>query len=198
MTFSIYPRNQSPTGNTLQVQIGPGDPISNMPVIIDYGHHQVHEGESFEFFWQGSVNGVRNFRFTVPAVTPSINAPHMVAEVISDSTLTNLYWYEGIAAWTTGGNETTDSIHNRNRNSLTTSTLRVYTSNTLPVNPTTVGGTFNFWQGLLMTGRNGTSMTTREMQEWILKSNTEYLFQIITANASNVLIRWLWYEDRGV
>jgi hypothetical protein len=194
---SIGPRVQTPTGNVIQVQIGPGDVISNMPVVIEYDHHQIHEGESFEYCWyQSNLNGTRNFRFSVPDVPATINTPHIVAEVISNSTLTLLYWYEG-TAWTTGGNDDNARAYNRNRNSLTTSTMIVYTSGTLALNPTTLGA--NFWQGVLFAGKNAAAVSeSRSASEWVLKSNTEYMFRVVTADASNVMVRFLWYEDRGV
>lgn len=46
LTPWVEPRSQTPTGNALNVQIGPGDPISNIPVVMDFEHHQVHEGET--------------------------------------------------------------------------------------------------------------------------------------------------------
>jgi hypothetical protein len=180
----------------LQVQIGPGDVISALPVTIDFGHHQIHEGESFEYFWASpNLNGQRNIRFSVPNVPGTLNTPHMVVEVISDSALTNLYWYEG-TTWTTGGNDDSTRIYNRNRNSLTTATLVIYTSGTLALNPTTVGA--NFWQDVLFSGKYASSVESRTMTEWVLKSNTEYMFRIVTTDASNVLARFMWYEDREV
>ncbi len=44
---SVEARKQTPTGNALNVQIGPGDVISNIPVVTLFEHHQVHEGESY-------------------------------------------------------------------------------------------------------------------------------------------------------
>ena len=194
---SIGPREQTPTGNAIQVQIGPGDVISNLPVVIEYDHHQIHEGESFEYFWySAALNGTRNFRFSVPNVPATTRTPHMIAEVVSDSSLTNLYWYEGVT-WTTGGNNDSANIQNRNRNQqgITTATMVVYTSGTLALNPTTVGT--NFWQGVLFVNKNSASVESRGLSEWDLKASTEYMFRIITADSSHVLARFYWYEDRG-
>lgn len=49
LTASVEARKQTPTGNALNVQIGPGDVISNIPVVMDFGQHQIHEGESHGF-----------------------------------------------------------------------------------------------------------------------------------------------------
>ena len=41
---------QTPTQTkAIRVQIGPGDIISYLPVIVDFAPHQVHEGEAFVF-----------------------------------------------------------------------------------------------------------------------------------------------------
>jgi hypothetical protein len=192
----IGPREQTPTGNAIQVQIGAGDVISNIPVVIEFDHHQIHEGESFEYFWfADKLDGQRNFRFSVPNVPGTTRTPHIVTEVISDSTFTNMYWYEG-TVWTTGGNDDTAKVYNRNRNSATTATLGVYTSGTLALNPTTVGT--NFWQGILFANKNSSLAESRGATEWDLKANTEYMFRVHTTDSSHVLVRFLWYEDQGV
>ncbi len=34
LSAAVEARKQTPTGNALNVQIGPGDPISNIPVVV--------------------------------------------------------------------------------------------------------------------------------------------------------------------
>jgi hypothetical protein len=47
---TVETRVQTPTKTkAINVQIGPGDVISNIPVMIDYEHHQIHEGETHSY-----------------------------------------------------------------------------------------------------------------------------------------------------
>lgn len=187
---------QTPGGNALRVQVGPGDVISNIPVVLEYDHHQVHEGESYCYTWVSTAqNGNKDFRIIVPDVPATLNTPHIVVEVMSDSTLTRIYWYEG-TTWTSAGQDDSANIFNRNRNVLTPAGTQIYISGTPALTPNALGT--NFYQDILFSAKAGTVSQNRSMAEWDLKRNTEYLFRINTAALSNALVRFLFYEDRGV
>jgi hypothetical protein len=191
------PRVQTPTGPVVLVAIGPGDVISNIPVMIDYPHHQVHEGETYCYTYVATAqNGAKDFRIVVPNVEATTRTPHMVAEVIGNSTLTRLYWYEG-TTWTSGGVDDSANIFNRNRNVITAAGTKIYVAGGTALTVNALGA--NIWQGILFAGKNAASETeSRAGTEWDLKSNTEYCFRVTTADASAVLVRFEFYEDRGV
>ena len=85
---------------------GPTDPISDIPVSIDYDHHQVHEGEShiYSYLISSLNSGVsQDFRLNVPAgLTPTTRTPHVIFEVISTAE-TERYLYEGMTYTATNG-----------------------------------------------------------------------------------------------
>ncbi len=197
LAATVQAVQQTPGGNALRVQIGPGDVISNIPVVIEYDHHQIHEGEVYQYFWQGALNSAsKDFRIVVPDVLPTLRTPHIVAEVISDATITNLYWYEG-TTWNSSGQDDSARIYNRNRNVTEAAGTKIYVSGTPALTPNALGT--NFWQGLLFSSaKSSLSMESRAMSEWDLRANTEYLFRITTTSSANVLMRLSFYEDLGV
>lgn len=190
MTFhGIRGPNTGETGP--RVFIGPTDPISDVPVVMDYAHHQVHEGEMFQYNItpQALASGDSLLlRFAVGTLTATTRTPHAIFEV--DSTAeTWVYLYEGP---TLTGNGTAGSAVNRNRNISTAATSVPY------INPTVSGN------GTLLTSWITGSGTragggTRDSVEWDLKSATNYLYVITSKAASNdVCARLIFYEDLGV
>ncbi len=78
LTASVEARKQTPTGNAMNVQIGPGDIISNIPVTMEFGQHQVHEGESHGCGYYSTSVATISFSLTVPVYNPTIAAPHLL------------------------------------------------------------------------------------------------------------------------
>jgi hypothetical protein len=189
-------RKQTPSDNpVIQVQIGPSDPISNVPVVIDFPHHQIHEGESHEYWWTGTLNGTKDFRISVPAFSPTIRAPHMLIEVVSDATTTIISFFED-TTWTAVGTED-PRYFNKNRNFRTTlPATKIYVTGgtALTVNAT---GT-QIHAGYLNTGNKAATNVERGVNEWILRQSTEYLLRVVTSASGYVLVRLHWYEDLGV
>ena len=192
---AVTARAQTPTGNAMQVQIGPGDVISYIPVFIDFPHHQIHEGESWQYFSFGTLNAsTRNIRISVPTLTATTRTPHILVEVISDCTTTTVTLFEG-TTWTTTGTDDSARIFNKNRNVGGSPNTKIYIDGgtTLTVN---AAGT-EVMKGYLFAGK--ASLTTdRGIEEWVLKSNTEYNLQCITTGNGSVLVRLTFYEDAGV
>ena len=179
----------------IQVQIGPSDPISNVPVVIDFPHHQIHEGESFEYWWTGTLNGTKDFRISVPAFSPSIRAPHMIIEVISDATTTKISLYED-TTWTAEGVED-PRYFNKNRNFRTTlPSSKVYVTGGTALTVNAIGTQIH--AGYLNTGNKSSTNVERGTNEWVLRQSTEYLLRVVTSASGYVLVRLYWYEDMGV
>jgi hypothetical protein len=189
-----YARLQVDELGRLHVAIGPYDPISRIPVVLDFDHHQIHEGEAWQWSWYGAVNTTtKNVKIVVPNVTATTRTPHLLTEVVSDASAL-VYLHED-ATFTSEGTEDT-AVYNRNRNVLGSAGTKIYTAGAtaLTVNST---GT-KLWTGMLIAASKASLAADRALSEWDLKSNTVYLMQVVTGQATNVLIRLNWYEDLGV
>lgn len=191
----VAARQQTPTGKALAVQIGPADVISNLPVVIEYDHHQLHEGEIFRWsVYQSLGNGAnKDIRFVVPNITITTNAvtqcPHFRFEVVS-SVGGDAFFYEGTTFSANGNSRTPIAME---RNGTYTPNLAVYEDPTINVLGT------QLWRGLLISGRATAGNTSDASTEFVLKNNTSYHFRFTSAGATNLtLLRFVWYEDLGV
>lgn len=186
----IETRTQTPTSTkALNVQIGPGDVISNIPVVMDFGQHQVHEGEAHGWEYYSAAPATINFAFVVPNYTDVRGCPHLMIQMQSYGGAGMLSIYEG--ATYTGGTPVTD-IFNRNRNSATVPAVTIVS-----------GVTSNNGTKLPYTAIAGAAEKTadgvRANDEVILKNNTTYVirYEEITAT-TRLIIHFEWYEDLGV
>lgn len=183
-------RKQTPTSaKAINVQIGPGDIISNIPVFVDFAHHQIHEGETHraEDYQSGLGASTVKYGITVPTYTNTIFSPHMIvgADVYNGNVIVQIY---EVATFTNGSLLTK---YNRNRNSLTTA------GTTITGGVTSTDGTLlhTFFAGA---GRSGSS-EARASVEYVLKSNTIYRVDVIgRAAGTEAIMQFDWYEDLGV
>jgi hypothetical protein len=181
----VCPRKQTPTGDALQVQIGPGDTISNIPVVIDYEHHQIHEGESYLSFDEQLAIATATVKYSIDV--PAGIEPHMIVSIdaYNGSAICRL-WH---TATYTGG--TPLAKNNRNRNSSNVAAITIKTG------VTSIDGT-QFESLLGGTGKSGGG-SNRNMSEFILHSGTTYRVDIEGLDAGvKVITRFYWYEDLGV
>lgn len=187
----LAPRTQTPTGSVLQVQIGPADVISNLPIVVDYDHHQVHEGETFISQYADAALDTNTIKFgiVVPTKTPAdaTTCPHMIikCDCYNGNARVDLYESTNI----TGG--TLMNIYNRERNSANTSATICYHSITAAtgtlINSFYVGGGFR------------ASGSSRADEEFVLKSNTQYRVDVVgLAAGTDAIVGFNWYEDLGV
>lgn len=183
-------RAQTPTATkAINVQIGPGDVISNIPVVLDFGQHQVHEGEAHSWEYYSAAPATRNFAIVVPVFADETKCPHMMMHMQSYGGAGMLSVYEG--ATYTGGTTATD-VFNRNRNSTTVPGVvivdGVTSSNGTKLPYTAIAG-----------AAEKTADGVRANDEFILKSNTTYVvrYEEITAT-TRLVIHFEWYEDRGL
>lgn len=195
----VCARTQTPVGNALQVQIGPGDIISNLPVVMNYDHHQTHEGETFRYGnYTASLgnNASKDFRLVVPNIagitdTPSAvrKCPHLRFEIVSSLGGVG-YLYE---APTTTGNGTQRTPISTERNGTYTPNLQIWED------PTVTGVGTQLIVLLNTTSKQTTGGIDSSSFETVLKNNTVYLIRFTSSAASNqVLVRMIWYEDLGV
>lgn len=182
----------------LRTYIGPTDPVSDLPVIIDYDHHQLHEGETFR--WDVYVSSLasgnsKDIRFVVPnisvpaGVVAAARMPHFRFEVVGSADA-DLFLYEA-PTFTGNGNQRTPIPAERNGSY--SSQLQIWEDPTVSV----VGS--QIFRGVIFAAKNSAGSTTSTLDEFILKNNTSYLLRVTSGAAGNkVLIRVLYYEDLGV
>lgn len=195
--LDIYTRTQTPAQKVIGVQIGPGDVISNIPVIIDYAHHQVHEGETWSFFYPVAAlanNASADIRISVPVLEATVRTPHLAFEIIADGAA-DAYLHEG-TTFSSGG--VSQTIYNRNRNIVGNPSTVIYTTGTTALTVNALGT--QIWQGMLTGTKTSAGGGDRSVEEWDLKSNTEYLLRVTSRVAGGIklLVRINFYEDLGV
>ena len=176
----------------LRVYGGPTDPISDIPVVMEFSHHQVHEGEAH--IWSVLVSSLasgsnKDIRMVVPAgLTPTTRTPHLEFEVISTGEA-EVYFYEA-STYTANGNQVTTK--NRNRNSATVPTMTIFE------NPTVNAVGTLLWIGLTGSGTKAGG-GDRGLGEFDLAANQVYTLRVTSRAAGNkVVIRLNFYQDLGV
>lgn len=185
----VEERKQTPTGNALNVQIGPGDVISNVPVVMEFEHHQVHEGETYKVIDARAALGTGTVKYgvTVPAYSPTIRGPHMIVECDIYGGAALVLVYE-LATFTGGSGKTS---YNRNRN------IANNAATTITAGVTSADGTlidaFYCGAGSKAAGAN------RQSSEWVLKSGTLYRVDVVGQIAgTDAYVSFNWYEDQGL
>lgn len=172
------------------------DPSTYAHNVIDYAHHELHDGDSFAA--AGAVDLAQSGTLIVTFTTPNTTRwAHLVPSVTGELE-TEFRLYEGFAVGTAHGGTvgTQVTAYNRNRNSTTAPTCTVYTGATAgTAAPGTIGTallqTWHWGSGKNLGGEG------RSTTEWIAKQNTTYAIQIVNhvSNAANY-VNWHleWYE----
>lgn len=185
----------------LRVIIGPTDPISNIPVMMLYDHHQIHEGESWH--WDYAVSNLAaaatyDVVLTVPNITIAsgqsavMMCPHFRYSVeVND--LCDFFLYEGP---TVGAGGTARTPINFERNGAYTPKMTILDAPAI----TAVGTLLDriqFIQGTVGAKSGGGLQT--DVNEFVLKNNTKYLVRLTSGAAGlDAFIDLHWYEDLGV
>lgn len=174
----------------VRVFIGPTDLISDIPITLDFAHHQLHEGEQHQYTYGpiAIANGATlDHRLVVGNLAPTTRTPHLVIELDSTGECW-LYLYE---TPTTTGNGTQQTVYNRNRNSATVPNMTVWLAPTV----TAAGTLMSAW---IVGSGEKSGGNSRDSIEWDLKANTVYLVRVVGKNSNNIAMRLMWYEDLGV
>lgn len=177
----------------LRVFGGPTDPVSDIPVMIDFAHHQVHEGETYKALHKNLTGTVtpattQEYSVAVGAHTPAISSPHMLFgfEVYDGAILVEIY--ENPSGTATG---TTITAYNHNRNSTNTPTL--------VAKHTVTGLSAGTLIDAFYVAAGSKSSDDRATSEWLLKVSTTYRIVVTPkVNSSNYIANLNWYEDLGV
>lgn len=166
------------------------DPSTSSLQTVDYAHHEVHAGSHFTFIaTDGDLDAaaVLDFIITTPNTT---KWAHMLLHAYG-ALHTKAYLYET----TTHGTDAAQTAYNNNRNSATTPTVTIHTSDDAGADGTLIASTeFGIDTG------NGSNRVfgggeSRGEGEWILKQNTKYLVRIESQTDNNVVALTIaWYE----
>jgi hypothetical protein len=171
------------TEKGLRVYIGPTDTISDLPVTIDFPHHQVHEGESYVVSDYNTALTTRDYLLVVPAG----KYPHLIIEFAVDQRVTCTVY----RAPTTSANGTALPAINRNHNSGNTAGMSVYHTPTVTATGTDIVDRYMVGSGEKAGG------LSRADNEMVLHPSTNYLIRMAGTNFI-MNTRLLWYEDLGV
>ena len=163
------------------------DPLFNVPVVIDVGHHEIHEGDVFCMAVNDDIASGQAIEllFTPPDSTKRFHFLWEYACTVEG----NLTVIEGV---TTVSGGTTETPVNHNRNSAKTSTSTESKSGNVAT-PLSYSGGSTIWEEHFGAGRVGSSGS--RVNEWIAKSGVPTVFRLESETAGGE--GWLsvvWYE----
>ena len=158
------------------------DNVAGSLGVISYEHHEIHEGDTFEYSNGGILasGAYRSYLIRTPNTT---KWAHIFFNVNS-SAKGHYALHEDCTATATGSIQI---AYNRNRNSDTSNTTSIY------LTPTTTGNGNRLIVEYF--GAKQSAGTIRSSDEFILKQNTDYFLEIISdENTNNISEMLNWYE----
>lgn len=172
----------TPTAVALEI-----DPLAPWGVFIDSVHHQIHEGEQFNYTEVITLGSAATQDYLL--IVPAGDYPHLS------------YSIEGLYGITVELFEATDKTQsaaavtsfNRNRNSTKTPDMTIKKG----TDAGSTDGTRILWRKAGSgTSQGKLSGTSQDNHERILKVSTNYIFRITSAAASNdINVQFDWYEE---
>jgi len=171
------------------------DKYTNTLQVIDYAHHEIHDGSHFSL--SGSVTIALNKVYDIQITTPNTTKwSHFIFEFdVTDTT--NWLLYENVTIAQAGTGLT---AWNNDRNSATTATLvtkGIANDSVADANvDTVVAGATTLEQGLV--GANKTGGSVNRENEIILKQNEDYSLRFIGTAGTTVTYRLNWYEHTNI
>lgn len=148
---------------------------------IDAVHHEIHEGEHFE----ASNVQTAQTAFDWLVTTPVDKYVHMVTQLVSIGACT-LTVYR--AATATASANAVTPVNNNHNSSKTAGTAICHT-------PTSITTGSDIVDRQLLAAGNNQGAQSRNDLERILLPNTKYLFRFAAGTPTDVLIRWMFYEE---
>jgi hypothetical protein len=171
------------------------DKYTNTLQIIDYAHHEIHDGSHFTL--AGSVSIGLNAAYDIQITTPNTTKwAHFLLEFdVTDTT--NWYVYENVTIAQAGTGLTP---WNNDRNSATTATVvtkGIANASVADANvDTAVAGATTLESGVV--GANKTAGSVNRENEIILKQNEDYSIRFVGTAATTVHYRLNWYEHTNI
>ncbi|MCP4540160.1 MAG: hypothetical protein GY832_23730 [Chloroflexi bacterium] len=170
------------------------DSSTNSLQTIEYEHHEIHSGSSYTM--EHNAAGGSGTKATISFTTP--NTTKWLHMVITARANVEAFYTLGEGATITGASGADYAPRNKNRNSANTSGV-ISAGSAGGAGNATIGGTVtNFGTTLEMLhfgkGRQQPGASHGE-NEWILKQNTTYAFEVETeAASSEATVELHWYE----
>ena len=162
--------------------------IRNARVMIDVGHHKIHEGSAFRVTDPYTAGGAltRVWKIT----TPIGKKCHLLFQVSADiafRAMLNENPALGTATWTD------KTAYNMNRNSTNTPTTTVKQENAIG---TYASGAIILFDEFVGAGSGPTRFggNSRAEAELILKENEDYGLEVTVGGAGNITPMFEWYE----
>ena len=169
------------------VQVGSLDRVSRAAVMIEFPHHEIHDGDHFAFndFSAVASGANRDYLVITPATT---RWAHLILQMATNQGGI-MHLFEDA---TTSANGTPITAFNNNRNSGTAATVLVFHTPTV----TTTGTEIATFYMTLDSGAARVGVQSRNDDEFILKQNSRYLLRFTgeTIAGNNFNIRGLFYE----
>ena len=161
------------------------DASTNSIQTVDYSHHEIHAGSTYHVFVEAS--GGANTKATISFQTPdSTQWFHAVVTAVSN-VAANLTI--GEAATVTAASGSDFVPRNRNRNIATASTV-ISAGSAGGAGNATTGGTVTDFGTIIdeyQIGSGKTGGDARSIDEWVLKRNTVYAFEMESLAATSVI-----------
>ena len=158
-------------------------------VTINYPHHKVHEGDSFQSSYKSPDGSpiADNANLDLLLVVGAVR-PHLTFEGACGGDAELLLYEETVAS----ANGTRNADANMDRNNLSGPTMATYNTPTV----TTAGNQLVDHLQPGGTKNQATGGTTRQNTEWILRVNTTYLLRLTNraGSAQPCSLTVQWYE----
>jgi len=187
------------------------DPITHASMMIDYEHHEIHNGTSFTAYYTRTTAATDAHRSAIYLLTPTSPELHMIIS-FAGSAASFFTICEGV---TIDLNEGTNGVEiiNRDRNSNKISgamdNATAHTTNKVTTFDETELAAANFTAGTIIrtepiaigTGPKPAGGDFRGAQEYILMRNTPYVFLLTNlganANVHHIFIDWYEHTPKG-
>ena len=188
------------------------DGIASSLRVIEHEHSKIHQGDSFHVGYSVTTGAGDDDVTAIAFKTPDTTKWSHMTATFTCSDPAEAIIIEGALTITDRGDRADKAVLNRDRNSVTTSTVLSWEDVPTVGSVTTMNETE--WTAVGITG--GTELdhvflaggggpfavggVSRGTQEWILKQNTDYVFylQNTGANANAHSISLDWYENTNL
>ena len=160
------------------------DDITGAAIIVDYIHHEIHEGDYFTYTNAQELTNAQTISFVV--VTPNTTKWAHFGFQIEGKAEFDIQIFEGATPDANGTLVSAPAVINANRNVVDTHTTLIYHTPTLGVG--SKGTLIKRWHsgsGKTAGGAAGT------LAETVLDQNNKYWFDITNSTTSNNWLSWI-------
>lgn len=182
------------TGTSRLAEVDNENRLQTRAVTIAYANYQIRKGTAYtaEVVAADGIGTKATLTFTTPD-----NSEKLMHLIVHSRSNIESFYTLGENPTITGGTGTNFIVYNRNRNSVNTS--QAFGTRTVVRGQMTGGATVTSFGTILEQlhfGNGKVGGEDRASDEWILKRNTTYAFEVESeAASSDVMIEIDWYEN---